>query len=196
VISGMAISKKLDVANKKLDDLIVARRIDQYATLREIYTMSQERLKRMSPEDISDLRRYRDRLFNLRTTWLMEFGERLESPTDPSKHSRLNPFGWGRAGRERRLLTEVTERADHLRMIRIAFFMDFCLAEATGTLDLLLESTLPAERASLARVLGHYRNQVVRVHSLEVSDPLRRRASAVDGALDGMNKMLSASTGG
>jgi hypothetical protein len=195
VISGMDLSKKLDAVNKKLDDLIVARRIDQYAALREIYTMSQERLSRMSQEDIADLRRNRGRLFNLRTTWLMEFNERLNSPTDPAKHSKLNPFGWRRGARERRMLTEVTERADHLQLIRVAIYMDLCLAEATGTLDLLLGSTLPQERASLERVLVNYQSHLTKICALDASDALRGRANAVGAALAGLNKMLGAATG-
>jgi hypothetical protein len=86
IISSIDISQKLSEANRKLDRLLTARRTDQTAKLERIFSASKERLiEGPTAGGISELRRYRDELRELRAAWRRDLANVIDTAPDPAK---------------------------------------------------------------------------------------------------------------
>ncbi|SPE37084.1 hypothetical protein SBA6_650011 [Candidatus Sulfopaludibacter sp. SbA6] len=59
---------------------------------------------------------------------------------------------WGRRGREKQMASHINAELPTGDLVHLAFLMDVCLAEATGTTQLLLCRTLPDELKALEKV--------------------------------------------
>jgi hypothetical protein len=151
IISGMDLSRKLSEANLKLDRLLKARRDDQISILEQVFAMSKERLLEGPTDDgIKDLRKYRGDLRKLRGDWRRDIARAIEDAPDPSIKPRWK--FWGRKGRERRMVSHINTELSTVGLLYVAFLMDVCLAEATGTTELLLCHTIPDELKALEKL--------------------------------------------
>ncbi len=146
VISGMDIVRRLETLDRKLDVLLQGREIDQRAELEAIYQMARERLSGPpQPFDIQDMLSWRQDLYRLRTTWREELHELVKSAPDPNDWKVLNWGTWRQKGRERRTQEHIMDGAKKIRLARVAFVVDLCLAYETGSLDRFVTRTAPDE---------------------------------------------------
>jgi len=200
VIAGMDVVKRLDKVDRKLDELLAGRVIDQRAKLKRIYLMAGELLAGVMTEgDRNQLRGYRSELLDLRLGWQGELARSLRQAPDPNKVSLINQltkFGQGR--REAKLKEALNENADRLRLYRTAFLMDLCLAQSTGTAHLFIRQTAAGELRSWSPIATDFRRLVEKITNPSVLTdvvPLRDAVTGFTSSLECLVHGRSISSG-
>jgi hypothetical protein len=185
VISAMDIAKRLGNIEKKLERLEAYRKIDQYSTLERIYIKSAGAI---DAGDRESLLRYRDELLELRIQWRRELENVIGSApelqwrwaADWAKPSRWGP----QARRDKQLTNHILPELFRLPSIRMAYFIDLCLAEATETLPEMLGNVLPHEIRMLEQVFAGLQELESKVASCRHRDDLHAALEVFRGLLD------------
>jgi hypothetical protein len=200
IIAGMDVVKRLDKVDRKLEELLAGRVIDQRAKLKRIYLMAGELLAGVLTDgDRSQLRGYRAELLDLRLGWQGELARSLRQAPDPDKVSWINRWTkLGQGRREAKLKEALDDNADRLRLYRTAFLMDLCLAQSTGTAHLFIRQTAAGELRSLSPIATDFRRLVAKITNPSVlSDvvPLRDAVTGFTSSLECLVHGRSISSG-
>lgn len=186
VISGMDIARKLGEVNRKLERLLRLRKVDQLGKLERIYASAKERLNEgQTPDGVKEIRRYREEVRELRAIWRRELQQAITDAPDPSN----KPWWKRRKGVERDLANHINSELANVALQYVAFLMDLCLAEASGTRELLIKHTLPDELNACRRVVAAL--------SIRASSLIKLRDGLEDAqeSLAGLCEMISAAAG-
>ena len=147
VISGMDVVRKLEKLDRKLDVLLQGREIDQRVELEAIYQMARERLSGpVGAFDRQDMLRWRQDLYRLRAIWREELHELINSAPNPSDKKYFDWGTWRQKGREGKIREHVIDGAQKIRLARVAFVVDLCLAYETDTMAQFVTRTAPDEQ--------------------------------------------------
>src|SRR5208337_4289670 len=189
VISGMDVVKRLERLDRKLDVLLQGREIDQRAELRSIYQMARERLSGPPrPFDIQDMLSWRQDLYRLRTTWREELHVLIKSAPDPTEWKALDWGTWRPKGRERKIQEHIMDGAKKIRLARVAFLVDLCLAYETDTLECFVTQTAPDEQELWRPVAEAFQALAAKMETENATD-VRALADAVLGYRDAIAAM-------
>lgn len=181
VISSMDVVNRLEALDRKLDVLLQGREIDQKAELGMIYQMARERLSGgVKQEDRAELLRWRGHLYKLRFAWQEELQNLIRSAPNPEDWKVLKPGTWKQDWREKGTSEHMVSGATKMRLTKLAFMMDVCLAQETGTIDKLLTQTAADE-------------YVFWIPIMEEMQGMSRKAKGPDG--DALRMLSEAVTG-
>jgi hypothetical protein len=172
VISSMDIAKRLASIEKKLARMEAYRTQDQYATLERIYIKSREAIAR---GDRASLLGYRDELCQLRVGWRRELEVILRDAPEPQwnwKSDWSRPSRWGpKSRRDKQLKSHVLPELFRLPSIRMAYLVELCVADATGTLPDFIGHVVPEETCALEKLFlnlqSHFSKLTVAKHQEE-----------------------------
>ena len=131
------------------------------------------------------MRRYREELRELRATWRGELKQAITDAPDPDR----KPWWKRRKGIERNMADQINSELGNVALLYIAFFMDLCLAEASGTKQLLIQHTLPDELSACRSVIAELSSRAASL--MKVRDGL----DDANKALNGLCEMISAAAG-
>ncbi len=155
VISAMDVAKRLGNIERNLERLEAYRKVDQYSTLERIYVKASGAI---ASDDRPSLSRYREELLQLRIEWRRELENVIGNAPEPQWRWRQDwakASRWGpQSRRDTQLMNHILPELFRLPLIRMAYFVELCLAEATGTLPDLIENILPHEVRMLDKVFA------------------------------------------
>jgi hypothetical protein len=189
VISGMDVVKRMEKLDRKLDVLLEGREFDQKAELEKIYQMARERLAgKVTEGDHQEMLRWRGELYELRSVWRQEFQALVANAPDPEEWKVFSLSTWTQNWREKDTRSHMVEGAKKLRLTKLAFAVDLCLAHETGSIDKFVTLTVGDEQvlwAPLVESLNTLAGKMETKHSLDV----RALAGAVCGFRDTLKAM-------
>lgn len=192
MISGADNARKLQQANKKLDFLIVARRLDQCARMEAVFRQAKELLALPdSPDTRRELHRMGMVLHELRASWRNEVRHKL-SEIDPKKPDDASNWfmrlvRWFKEdSNDQRAASEAYQNLAELHLMNVSLGLHLGLAQASGTLDVFLRHSLPEEVAltrGLMEQVGGLRQRINSAHSVAL-DRIRETERAFQRTLD------------
>jgi hypothetical protein len=192
VISGMDLAQKLGEVNRKIDKLLRLRKIDQVSKLERIYAAAKERLiEGQTADGVRELRRYREELRELRANWRRGLRQAIMDAPNPSE----KPW-WRRRKRvEEDMANQInSELADLAPLLCLSFLMDLCLAEASGTKELLIRQTLPDELSACRRVAAELSGKASSL--TKIRGGLERSQKSLDGMCEMIGAIVGIRPGG
>jgi len=193
VVSGADLSKKLDQAGKRINFLVVARRIDQLSRLEAIFRQA----KQLSHLGITESARQemqemgRD-LFELRAAWRREIIHSLDQIENPKEGNRVTAWFHRRTRRskDRKTVQEISDSEVEIGLMDVSLAMHIALAQTIGSLDSFLAISLLDELNSLSAVKGLLWDKRALIHK-EHPD-LRSRVIETIASLQTIDKRYSA----
>lgn len=133
IISGADLSKKLNQANKKLDYLVEARKIDKLSELESLYYELQEIFNDSHLEEKRKLvYQIHNKIRKVRITCHNELEYQLNDIKDPKSNSNLAfqvIFGFDKS-KDKKVFEEVSKLEDKLRFIDYCFALDFAICSS------------------------------------------------------------------
>lgn len=136
VIAGMDMVERLERLDRKLDVLLHGREFDQMAELEKIYQMARERLSGpLMVADRQDMLRWRGDLYRLRSVWRQELQQLIADSPNPDKCKLFHPTTWKQNWREKDTRDHMISGAKKLRLTKVSFAVDICLAFENDSLD-------------------------------------------------------------
>jgi hypothetical protein len=189
VISSMDIVKRMEKLDRKLDALLQGREFDQKAELEMIYQMARERLAgKVTEADHQEMLQWRGELYKLRSVWRQEFQALVAGAPDPEEWRVFSPPTWKQNWREEDTRSHMVEGAKKLRLTKLAFAVDLCLAHETRSINKFVTLTAADEQAlwaPLVEDLNTLAGKMETKHSLDV----KALADAVRGYRDSLKAM-------
>ena len=202
MISAADNAKMLKEANKKLDFLILARRIDQCAKMEAVFRQAKELLSLPdTPENRRDLHRLGLHLHELRAAWRGEVRHKLDEidlkrPED-TKNWLMKPFRHMRSGaNSTSAAVQAHQNLVELHLLNVNLAMHVALAQASGTLDPFLQNSLPEEMKTtrkLAVEITNLTEQISPKHKL-ATQRIRETEQAFDRTLEIFEPMAKVAT--
>lgn len=189
MISGADNAQKLNEANKKLDFLIAARRIDQCARMEAVFRQAKELMALpWEPEIQRDLHRLGIILHELRAAWRAEVRHKLsqidlKKPEDTDNWF-MKAVRWALEGNNAEKGSQtVYQNMAELHLLNVSLALHISLALASNTIDAYASQSLPEELAMTQRLLDEVASLRQRVNEkhqqaltrmLETEDAFRR----------------------
>jgi hypothetical protein len=197
VISSMDVARRLGNIERKLERMEEYRKEGQYATLERIYLKSKEAIAR---GDGVSLLGYRDELCQLRIEWRRELEVVLRHAPEPQwswKSDWGTPRKWGtQSRRDKQLKDHILPELFRLPSIRMAYLVDLCLAEATGTLPHFIEHVLPDETRALEKLFLNLQAQFSKITVAEHKHEFRSGLEMYRSLVEPQRRLLHGSANG
>ena len=188
MISAADNARKLAEANKKLDFLILARRIDQCAKMEAVFRQAKELLVLPNcSENRRELHRLGLNLHELRASWRAEVRHKLNEinlkrPED-TNNWLMKPVRHLRKGANANKATnQVHQNLVELHLLNVSLGMHVALAQASGTLEAFVSNSLPEEvemTRKLAGEISGLRGKIESKHKIA-----RQRISETENAFN------------
>ena len=165
LVAGADIAKRLGQVERKLDFLLAARRIDQWAQLERIYIAARELA---SGELIHDhqleMWRLRGELRELRSAWRRELQLRLERIEDPASASWFKRHVTKQSTVDKHVAGQISAGEAEVALIEYSMRLEYLLAVGSNTID-----AFGLSQASELEQLS------------ELADDLRKKANYIQG---------------
>jgi hypothetical protein len=182
-LSGLETSRRLREANKKLDMLLVGRRVDQQALLERIWWRAGEIARSPNDPDARPmLLKYRDELLQLRLTWENEIRSLLQSVPDVEAAWRKNGKAW-------QLVEHVLPCVEKARFLQLALFADYCTATASGTTETFLSCIIPSEMQKVEEITSAFDTQRSTLRNLDAYAEIAQIADTVNAYYDFLQQL-------
>jgi hypothetical protein len=184
-LSGLETSRRLREANKKLDMLLVGRRIDQKALLERIWCRAGEIARSPNDPDARPmLLKYRDELLQLRLTWENEIRSLLQTAPDVEAAWRKNGKAW-------QLVEHVLPCVEKARFLQLALFADYCTAIASGTTETFLSWIIPSEIQKVEELTNPFETQRSILRNLDAYAEIAQIADTVNAYYEFLQQLTT-----
>lgn len=136
LVAGADLAKRLSRLESKLDFMLTARRIDQFATLERVYVSARElALREMDRDRRLEMWRLRGELRELRSAWRQEFRLKLERSEDPANASWFERLFSTDRSVDQRVCADICEGQAEVAFIEYSMRLEYVLAVGSGTFE-------------------------------------------------------------
>jgi len=134
IISGADLARKMDKANRKLDELLAFRKIDRYSELEEIYyELIEINWKYLNKEEINKLTNLHQRIRQIRITTRNEFERELIKIKELKKNKSFKDKILGSDYNEDAIICEkVVNLRDKMKVLEYTFNIEIPITSVVG----------------------------------------------------------------